>query len=95
MRKIQLMVINPYGLHARPASALVKLASRFESEITLVHGEKRANVKDIFAVMILNAPKGSTLQLITHGRDEELAMESISALIQDGFGEMDSSVKKM
>ncbi|CAK0774602.1 phosphocarrier protein HPr [Gammaproteobacteria bacterium] len=93
MQKMQLMVINPYGLHARPASALVKLAARFESEVILIHGKRRAKVKDIFDVLTLDAPKGSILQLITHGKDEELAIESIAALIQDGFGEMGPPAK--
>ncbi|MFC1750538.1 HPr family phosphocarrier protein [Pseudomonadota bacterium] len=83
----QLEIINKLGLHARAASKLVKLASRFESDITIAKGERKASGKSIMGVMMLAASRGSVVALEVSGADEELAAEEIEKLIGDRFGE--------
>ncbi len=80
-------IINKLGLHARAASKLVKLASRFESTVLLRKGAREANGKSIMGVMMLAASKGTQLELLVEGADEQDAMAALEALIADRFGE--------
>lgn len=88
MVDIEITVINRSGLHTRPAAALVKLASRFKSDIQLSRDGFMINAKSIIGVMTLAAEMGSTLRLIVEGNDEEQAAEEIKALFDSGFGEV-------
>lgn len=81
-------VVNPLGLHARPAAQLVKLTNGFESEVEFVKDGVPVNGKSIMGVMMLAAECGSTLLVRVDGPDQEAAAAAILALIADGFGEM-------
>ncbi len=83
----ELDIINKLGLHARAASKLVKLATRFESEITIAKGDRKASGKSIMGVMMLAASCGTTISLEVDGADEAEAAEAIEQLIGDRFGE--------
>ncbi len=78
---------NRTGLHARPATALVKLAGRFESEFYIYMHGYRVNGKSILGVMTLAAEQGAELELELDGPDEQEAAEAIIALIEGGFKE--------
>jgi phosphocarrier protein HPr len=80
-------ILNRHGLHARPASQLVKIASGYVSEITLKKDGMEINGKSIMGVMMLAAEVGSSIEIITEGPDEYEAMDAISELIQNKFGE--------
>ena len=80
-------VVNRLGLHARAAAKLVRLAGRFESEILLRCGGRKADAKSIMGVMMLAASEGSDLELDAHGTDAEAALEQLQALIAERFGE--------
>lgn len=80
-------VVNQNGVHARPAAEIVKTASRFKSDITIVRDELEVNGKSIMGVMMLAAECGSTLVLRATGPDEEDALRSLTALIAGKFGE--------
>ena len=80
-------ISNKLGLHARASAKLTKLAGSFASEVWLSKGERRINAKSIMGVMMLAAGLGSTVQLETHGPDEQQAMDALLALIADKFGE--------
>lgn len=80
-------VVNPLGLHARPAAQLVKLANSFGSEIQLVKDGVPVNGKSIMGVMILAAECGSTITVRAEGNDAEPAVTAIVELIASGFGE--------
>lgn len=87
MRSINVRIVNKLGLHARAAAKLVALASEFEARIWLVRGEKRIDATSIMAVMMLAAAEGTELVLESDGPDEERAMEDISHLVAQRFGE--------
>lgn len=89
MRREQVKVVNHLGLHARAAAQLVKLASSFESKITLkrVDGLVEADAKSILSVLSLAAGRGTELELIIDGSDEDAAAEGIIGLFEGGFGE--------
>jgi phosphocarrier protein HPr len=80
-------VINPLGLHARPAAQLVKLASTFASEIELMKDGLEVNGKSIMGVMMLAAECGSTITVRAVGPDEANAVAALTELIASGFGE--------
>ncbi|WP_010303908.1 HPr family phosphocarrier protein [Kurthia senegalensis] len=74
----QFTITAPEGLHARPAAELVKAASKFQSDVSLVFGEKDVNLKSILGVMSLGVPAGSDVTINVNGSDEELAFEKIA-----------------
>ena len=80
-------IVNKNGLHARPAAEIVKLASRYQSDITLVRDDLEVNGKSIMGVMMLAAEFGSSLVLRAAGPDAEQAVRAISDLIERKFGE--------
>lgn len=88
MIELELTIVNRSGLHTRPAASLVKLASRFKSDVQLSRDGFTINAKSIIGVMTLAAEMGSTLQLIIEGPDEVNAAEEIKALFDSGFGEV-------
>jgi len=80
-------IVNPLGLHARPAAQLVKLATSFDSSIELEKDGMSINAKSIMGVMMLAAECGSVIRLKADGVDAEAALEALAALIAAGFGE--------
>jgi phosphocarrier protein HPr len=80
-------IVNRNGLHARPAAEIVKLASRYEADITLVREDLEVNGKSIMGVMMLAAEFGSSLLLRAAGPDAEQAVSALSDLIERKFGE--------
>ena len=80
-------IANRNGIHARPAAEIVKLASKFGCEITLVRDDLEVNGKSIMGVMMLAAEFGSTVILRAHGPDADSAVEQLAGLISTKFGE--------
>ena len=80
-------IVNQKGLHARAATAFVKVASGFESSVEVRKDGSAANGKMIMTLLILAAAKGSVVQLQIEGADADEAMSALGALIQSGFGE--------
>ncbi|MDQ3951135.1 MAG: HPr family phosphocarrier protein [Gemmatimonadota bacterium] len=80
-------IANRNGLHARPAAEIVKLASRYQSDITLLRDDLEVNGKSIMGVMMLAAEFGSSLVLRAAGPDAEQAVSALSNLIERKFGE--------
>ncbi|CAK0770210.1 Phosphocarrier protein HPr [Gammaproteobacteria bacterium] len=87
MRQIQITIVNRLGLHARASAKFVTLAAGFQSDITLARKTQQVNGKSIMGVMMLAAGKGTQLELTANGRDEDIAVEKLVALVQDRFGE--------
>lgn len=70
------------GLHARPATLLVKKASSFKSDISIENNGKKANIKSLIGVLSLGVTKDSVVKVIASGDDEALAAEEIVKLIE-------------
>jgi phosphocarrier protein len=85
--KRDVTIVNPLGLHARPAAQFVKLASSFASHIELVRDGMPVNGKSIMGVMMLAAECGATLSLQAEGADAEEAIAALAQLVAGGFGE--------
>jgi len=87
MKRKQVEITNKLGLHARPASLLVKLASTFECEVQLIREDTEVNAKSILGVMMLAAGPGNVITIVANGKDEEPAVDAITALVANKFGE--------
>lgn len=87
MISTQVKVINKLGLHARAATKLVNCASGFDAEVNIARGARKVNAKSIMGVLTLAAAIGTELTIETDGADESAAMEAVTGLFQDYFGE--------
>ena len=82
-------IVNPLGVHARPAAEFVKTAARFSSAIEVRRGDVSVNGKSIMGVMMLAAEQGATIVITADGDDAGAAVEALCALVAAGFNEMD------
>jgi phosphotransferase system HPr (HPr) family protein len=80
MAELHLTVIDPAGLHARPAAKLVKVASRFESRIVLRSGERTVDVKSLIALLGLTVRPLAEITLVADGPDAD---DALAALVQE------------
>lgn len=87
MAERSVKIVNKLGIHARPAAEIVKTASRFGSNITIVRDDLEVNGKSIMGVMMLAAEQGSTIDIKAEGPDADAALDALEAVIADGFGE--------
>ena len=87
MQECSVTIINKLGLHARAASKFVNVAKRYESKIEVGTGAKTVDGKSIMSIMLLAASQGTELKLRIVGDDELDALQAITALIADRFGE--------
>ena len=80
--KKRIKIKNPQGLHARPASVFVKIANRYESEVTVRKGAEAVNGKSIMGLMTLAANQGSVLELEVSGADAAEAMAELEKFLE-------------
>lgn len=84
------VVINPQGLHARPADLIVKAASRFQSNVEIVKGRERVDAKSMMAIFTLAALPGTELIVEAAGPDAAEAIDSLCDLFERGFDELEA-----
>ena len=87
MISTEVEIINKLGLHARASTKLTQTASNFASEIWISRNGRRVNAKSIMGVMMLAAAKGSVVTLEANGTDEQTAIQAMTDLIANYFGE--------
>ena len=80
-------VKNKLGLHARAATKLVQLASRFPCDIVISRAGPSANAKSVMGVLLLCGSKGTRLSLEAQGDDAQRAIDELGTLIDNRFGE--------
>ena len=78
----EVTVKNSSGLHARPATLLVKKASSFKSDVSIEYNGKKANVKSLIGVLSLAVTKDAVIKVVASGDDEALAVEEIVKLVE-------------
>jgi phosphocarrier protein len=87
MREQVVSIVNPLGLHARPAAEFVKLAARFRADVEVEKDGMTVNGKSIMGVMTLAAECGSAIRIRTSGEDAEAALAALVDLVARGFDE--------
>jgi phosphocarrier protein len=89
MIRQSIIVTNRLGLHARAAAKLVRLASRFSSDVHVSRADsnQRIDSKSILGILMLAASQGTRLVISINGNDEAEACEAIRELFEKKFGE--------
>ena len=82
-----LTIVNRKGLHARASAKFVKCAETFNASITVSRDATSVGGTSIMGLMMLGASQGTTIRLDAEGPDAPEAIEALSALVIDGFGE--------
>ena len=80
-------IMNPTGLHLRPAGNLCKEAMKYQSKVTFNYSGNTANAKSVLSVLGACIKSGDEITLICEGEDEEEALEKLTAYIESGLGE--------
>lgn len=83
MKEIKLLVVDPVGLHARPATVAVNAASKYKSDVKLSFNGKTINMKSIMGVMSLGVPTQSEITITCEGEDEDTAIKSIEEILKE------------
>ena len=78
----QIIVNNPHGLHARPASIFVQIANKFDSAVRLEKDKEVIDAKSIIAILSLGVNKGMPVKLIVEGPDAEKAFEELKSFLE-------------
>lgn len=79
----QVVIKNRAGLHLRPSGNVVKLASKFSSEINIVRNNESVNAKSIMGLISLGIKYGDTVTISAEGQDEREAVEALANLIEN------------
>lgn len=89
MKEVIKTVVNPNGIHARPASIFVNEAKKFQSKIVVenVATGKSKDAKSILGVMTLGLVKGTEIRITAEGEDEDVAIQAMGDLVDAGCGE--------
>jgi phosphocarrier protein len=90
MEDVQEKVIrvgNTLGIHARPAGKISQEAQRYESAVSILSKTGEADAKSILDILALAAPQGAELILRAQGPDAAEAVQALSELFEDMFGE--------
>lgn len=80
-------IVNEVGLHVRPASMLVEVASKFKSDVWIEKDGQEANGKSIMSILLLCAEKGCKVNIKAEGPDATQAVEALVGVVKDRFGE--------
>lgn len=83
----EVTVQNSVGLHARPATFFIQRANEFKSSIWVEKDERRVNAKSLLGVLSLGIVKGTKINIVADGSDQEEAVNTLVALIESNFSE--------
>ena len=81
MTKRDIRINLENGLEARPVALLVQEASKYESTIYILDGDRKVNAKSIMGMMSLGLDNGEVLSVSAEGADEKAAVEGISQFL--------------
>ncbi len=82
-----LTVQNKLGIHARPAAQFVRVASRYQADVSVEKDEEAVDGKSIMGLMMLAVGWGAQIKVIADGSDEAEVIEALENLINSKFGE--------
>ncbi|HET9345800.1 MAG TPA: HPr family phosphocarrier protein [Candidatus Limnocylindrales bacterium] len=94
MRSVELVVSNPSGLHARPATLFTEAATGFASKITvenLSRGKGPVDAKSTLMLLTVGVSRDHRIRLVADGPDEVTAIDALVDLISSGLGEPSAS----
>src|SRR5882757_8847697 len=80
-------IVNKKGLHARASAKFVQTAEQFDAAIIVTRGHETVGGTSIMGLMMLGAATGTSITIAATGKDAAPAVEALSALVADRFGE--------
>jgi phosphocarrier protein len=83
MRSIIVKIIDPIGIHARPASKITNEASKYSSDIIFNLDGKQANAKSLINLMSLGVRPNNKVEIIVKGLDEQVALQNIERVLKE------------
>ncbi|NNJ74432.1 MAG: HPr family phosphocarrier protein [Anderseniella sp.] len=83
----ELEITNRRGLHARASAKFVKCVEQFDVEVTVSHDGQSVPGTSILGLMMLAASTGTIIKVAAAGKDANAALDAITALLADRFGE--------
>lgn len=81
-----LVLVNKYGMHVRPAGAFAKVCQKHICDVTVENGPMSVSGKSVLGLMTLEAPVGTALRVTASGPDAEETMAELSELVANHFG---------
>ena len=75
------LVTTTDGIHARPATKLVRLAKEYRSEISLRIGDRQVRLTSMLNVLTAGVKGGDTITIIAEGEDEQAALTAIDQFL--------------
>ena len=88
-RTATVQVVNPHGMHLRPADLFARTAMRFQSKVCVTFEGQQVDGRSIVELLMLAARKGTQLTISTNGDDAEEALAALVQLVERGFDEME------
>nr|WP_306442118.1 HPr family phosphocarrier protein [Nocardioides agariphilus] len=88
---VRLTLVNPQGLHARPAAQIATAVGALAAEVAVEAGGRRADAASSLELMTLAAGQGTEITVSATGADAEQAIATVSELVLAGFGELEAS----
>jgi phosphoenolpyruvate-protein phosphotransferase len=85
--RVAVRVINPTGLHARPATAFVELARGFSSAVRVRFGNEAADGKSMLELLQLGISSGSLITISAEGDDAASALAVLADAVAQGLGD--------
>jgi phosphotransferase system HPr (HPr) family protein len=76
-------ILAPEGIHARPATALVRLVKKFKSGISLKKGEKTVQLNSMLNILALSTKGGDLVSVLIDGEDETEAASAIDIFFRE------------
>lgn len=80
-------IVNDLGLHARAATKLVQLASKYPCDVEISRDGQAANAKSVMGVLLLCGAKGTSVDVRATGERADECVSAIGELIGNRFGE--------
>ena len=85
MKDFTYVITDKEGIHARPAGELVKAAKEYQSSVTIIKDEKKADAKKLFGLMGLGVKQGMEITVQIEGEDEDAAAAALEAFLKENL----------
>jgi phosphocarrier protein HPr len=85
----EISIINKRGLHARASAKFVQMVERFNADVSVTRNGETVGGNSIMGLMMLSAGIGTTITVSATGPAAEAAINAISELVLNKFGEGD------
>jgi phosphocarrier protein HPr len=85
----KVVVVNPLGVHLRPADLIAKTVMKFSSTVKVACNSQEVDGRSIIELLMLSAKQGTEIVFTAQGDDAEAACDALVELVTQGFGEME------